>query len=53
MTVDKGTNLVLIIAMVKNASLDILIAKRLPLQMLSPLSLSLSSQMAIVCVQAI
>ena len=54
MTVDKETNLVLIIAMVKNTNLDILIAKLIPSLMLSSLSLSsLSSQMAIVCVQAI
>ena len=58
MTVDKETNLILIIAMVKNTNLDISIAKLIPSLMVSPLSLSLSlsslsSQMAIVCVQAI
>ena len=54
MTVDKETNLVLIIAMVKNTNLDILIAKLIPSLMVSLLSLSsLSSQMAIVCVQVL
>ena len=55
---DKETNLVLIIAMVKNTNLEILIAKLIPSLMVFPLSLSLSlslssfsSQMAIVCVR--
>ena len=53
-TVVKETNLVLSIAIVKNTNLDILIAKLIPfLWFLLFLSLSLSSQMAIVCVQAI
>ena len=48
-TVDMETNLALIIVMVKNANLDILIAKRLPSQMLSPLSLSLFSNGHCMC----
>ena len=39
---DKETNLVLIIAMVKNTNLEILIAKLIPSLMVFPLSLSLS-----------
>ena len=49
MTLDKETNLVLSIAMVKNTNLDILIAKLIPSQMVSSLFLSFFSNGHCVC----